>query len=96
MPSTVKQAMVADPMIELEFQKLLAAQFRLASVSESERAFIREEIADLEGLLRSVPRFSHYLDLRDGCSKGLRSSKHWKTPVAYRTGPGTSYALTGS
>ena len=72
MPSAVKQAMVADPMIELEFQKLLAAQSRLADVPESERGFVREEIADLEGLLRSVPKFSDYLDLRDGVFKGLK------------------------
>ena len=71
MSSAVKQAMVADPMIELEFQKLLAAQSRLANVPESERGFVREEIADLEGLLRSVPKFSDYLDLRDGVFKGL-------------------------
>ena len=72
MPSTVKQAMVADPTIELEFQNLLAAQLRLANVLESERAFVREEIADLEELLRSVPQFSDYLDLRDGVFKGLK------------------------
>ena len=71
MPSTVKQAMVADPTIEPEFQNLLAAQLRLANVPESERAFVREEIADLEELLRSVPQFSDYLDLRDGVFKGL-------------------------
>ena len=54
MPSTVKQAMAADPKIELGLQKLLAAQSRLANVSENERVFVREEIADLEGILRPV------------------------------------------
>ena len=72
MPSTVKQAMAADPKIELEFQKLLAAQSRLANVSENERGFVREEIANLEGLLRPVPQFRDYLDLRDGMFKGFR------------------------
>ena len=72
MPSTVKQAMVADLMIELELQKLLAAQSRLANVPESERGFVHEEIADLERLLRLVPQFSDYLDLRDGIFRGLK------------------------
>ena len=72
MPSTVKQAMAADPMIDFNFQKLLAAHSRLASVPESERGFVREEIADLEELLRSVPKFSDYLDLRDGVFRGLK------------------------
>lgn len=40
--------------------------------TESERGFVREEIADLEGLLRSIPQFSDYLDLRDGVSRGLK------------------------
>ena len=72
MPSTVKQAMTADPKIELEFQKLLAAQSRLANVSENERGFVREEIAKLEGILRPVPQFRDYLDLRDGVFKGFK------------------------
>lgn len=38
MPSTVKQAMVADDMVEPEFQKLLAAQCRLANVQRVKEA----------------------------------------------------------
>lgn len=64
--------MAADPKTELEFQKLLAAQSRLANVSEHERGFVREELANLERLLRSVPQFRDHLHLRDRVFKGLK------------------------
>ena len=87
MPSTVKQAMVADPVIELEFQKLLAAQSRLANVSENERGFVREEIANLEELLRSVPQFSDYLNLRDGVFKGFKELDTLNDPTSISDRP---------
>lgn len=66
MPSTVKEGMSADPQTALGFQKLLAAQSRLAMTSQNERAFVREEIANLEEQLRPNPQFRDYLFLRDG------------------------------